>query len=64
MAPVWKLASPVLGHVQRGGPPSVFDRVLATRLGVTAVNMVRNQRWGFMPALQGRDIVEVPLTQA
>ena len=54
----------VLGHVQRGGPPSVFDRVLATRLGVTAVNMVRNQRWGFMPALQGRDIVEVPLTQA
>lgn len=54
----------VLGHVQRGGPPSVFDRVLATRLGVTAVNMVRNQHWGFMPALQGRDIVEVPLTQA
>ncbi len=54
----------VLGHVQRGGPPSVFDRVLATRLGVTAVNMVRNQRWGYMPALQGRDIVEAPLTQA
>ena len=54
----------VLGHVQRGGPPSVFDRVLATRLGVTAVGMVRNQRWGFMPALQGRDIVEIPLTQA
>jgi 6-phosphofructokinase 1 len=54
----------VLGHVQRGGPPSVFDRVLATRLGVTAVNMVRNQRWGFMPALQGREIVEVALSQA
>ena len=54
----------VLSHVQRGGPPSVFDRVLATRLGVTAVNMVRNQRWGFMPALQGREIVEVALAQA
>lgn len=54
----------VLGHVQRGGPPSVFDRVLATRLGVTAVDMVKDQQWGFMPALQGSAIVRVSLDEA
>ncbi|MDP6057612.1 MAG: ATP-dependent 6-phosphofructokinase [Pirellulaceae bacterium] len=54
----------VLGHVQRGGPPSVFDRVLATRLGVTAVDMVKDKRWGFMSALQGSAIVRVSLDEA
>ncbi len=54
----------VLGHVQRGGPPSVFDRVLATRLGVSAVDMVRDKQWGFMPALQGSKIVRVSLDEA
>ena len=54
----------VLGHVQRGGPPSVFDRVLATRLGVTAVDMVNEKQWGFMSALQGSAIVRVSLDEA
>ena len=54
----------VLGHVQRGGPPSVFDRVLATRLGVSAADMVRDKQWGFMPALQGSKIVRVSLDEA
>lgn len=54
----------VLGHVQRGGPPSVFDRVLATRLGITAVDMVKRKRWGYMSALKGVDIVEVSLAEA
>ncbi len=54
----------VLGHVQRGGPPSVFDRVLATRLGVSAADMVRDKQWGFMPAIQGSSIVRVSLDEA
>jgi phosphofructokinase-like protein len=53
-----------LGHVQRGGSPTVFDRVLATRLGVFAVDMARDGKFGMMAALQGNRIVPVPLKDA
>ncbi len=54
----------VLGHVQRGGSPTAFDRILATRLGVAAVDMVRAGEFGKMPALRGDRIVPVPLAEA
>ena len=53
-----------LGHVQRGGSPTVFDRLLATRLGVFAVELVRDGKFGMMAALQGNHIVAVPLKDA
>jgi 6-phosphofructokinase 1 len=53
-----------LGHIQRGGTPSGFDRVLATRLGMAAIRTVIGERWGTMVALRGTDIVEVPFEQA
>jgi ATP-dependent phosphofructokinase / diphosphate-dependent phosphofructokinase len=54
----------VLGHVQRGGTPSPFDRVLATRFGLAAVDAVHDGQSGVMVALRGTDIVRVPLTAA
>lgn len=54
----------VLGHLQRGGSPSVFDRVLATRLGVFAVDLIREGRFGYMAALKGNKIVPVELEHA
>jgi len=54
----------VLGHVQRGGTPSAFDRVLATRFGVKAVELVLKGDFGKMVALKGSDIVSVPLEDA
>lgn len=54
----------VLGHLQRGGSPSVFDRVLATRLGVAAVDYVREGWFGYMPALKGGRILPVRLRDA
>jgi len=54
----------VLGHLQRGGSPSVFDRVLATRFGVAAVQLIKQERFGHMVALQGNRIVAVPLEEA
>ncbi len=53
----------VLGHVQRGGSPSAFDRVLATRLGVAAVDELAAGRLGVMVALRGTAIVTVPLAE-
>lgn len=53
----------VLGHVQRGGSPSMFDRVLATRMGATAVDYIREGRTGVMTAVQGLDIVPVPFAE-
>jgi len=53
--------SVVLGHLQRGGSPTVFDRVLATRLGVRAVDLVKQGWFGQMAALQGNRIVPIPL---
>ncbi len=54
----------VLGHIQRGGTPSAFDRVLATRFGLHAVDAVHDQDFGVMVALRGTDIVRVPLSEA
>jgi ATP-dependent phosphofructokinase / diphosphate-dependent phosphofructokinase len=54
----------VLGHVQRGGTPTAFDRVLATRFGLHAVQAVRDEAFGQMVALRGTDIVRVPLAEA
>jgi phosphofructokinase-like protein len=54
----------VLGHVQRGGTPTPRDRVLATRYGLKAADLVHEGRWGVMAALQGDAIVEVPLREA
>lgn len=53
-----------LGHVQRGGTPSAFDRMLGLRLGVRAADMVKEGKWGYMPALQCSKIVDVPLEVA
>jgi 6-phosphofructokinase 1 len=49
----------VLGHIQRGGVPTAFDRVLATRLGMAAIDSVVEERWGTMVSLNGTDIVHV-----
>src|SRR6187399_85529 len=54
----------VLGHVQRGGTPTAFDRVLATRFGLHAIQAVHAEAWGHMVALRGTDIVTVPLAEA
>jgi 6-phosphofructokinase 1 len=54
----------ILGHVQRGGTPVAFDRVLATRFGVAAMDAAAAGRYGAMVALHGTDIVEVPLQEA
>jgi 6-phosphofructokinase 1 len=54
----------VLGHIQRGGTPTAFDRVLATRFGVNAIGAVHDEDWGVMVALRGTDIVRVPLADA
>jgi 6-phosphofructokinase 1 len=54
----------VLGHVQRGGSPTPRDRVLATRFGLKAADLVDQQRFGQMASLQGDRIVEVPLKDA
>jgi ATP-dependent phosphofructokinase / diphosphate-dependent phosphofructokinase len=54
----------VLGHVQRGGTPTAFDRVLATRFGVHAARAVADGAWGSMVALRGTDIVRVPIAEA
>ena len=54
----------ILGHVQRGGTPTAFDRVLATRFGVAAIDAVHDGAFGQMVALQAGEIVRVPLTEA
>jgi phosphofructokinase-like protein len=54
----------VLGHTQRGGTPTAFDRVLATRLGIAAIDAAEERRWGYMPALRGNRIELVPLSEA
>lgn len=53
-----------LGHLQRGGAPSAYDRVLATRFGIKAAELVLEGRFGYMAALKGNDIEAVPLSEA
>jgi 6-phosphofructokinase 1 len=54
----------ILGHVQRGGTPTAFDRVLATRFGIAAIDAVHDEAFGQMVALQSGEIVRVPLHEA
>jgi 6-phosphofructokinase 1 len=54
----------VLGHVQRGGTPTAYDRVLSTRFGLHAIDAVHERDFGSMVALRGTDIVRVPLAEA
>ncbi len=54
----------VLGHVQRGGTPTAFDRVLATRFGLAAVDAAHSGRWGTMTALRSTQIELVALADA
>jgi 6-phosphofructokinase 1 len=54
----------VLGHIQRGGTPTAFDRVLATRFGSAAIDAATERRWGMMPSLQGTRIRLVSLEDA
>ena len=51
----------VLGHLQRGGSPVAFDRILSTRFGIGAIDLVNKKKFGYMVALKGNDIVSVPL---
>ena len=59
-----KVRNVVLGHLQRGGTPSAFDRVLATRLGCHAVDCIARKQFGHMVALRGTRIVDVPIERA
>jgi 6-phosphofructokinase 1 len=54
----------MLGHVQRGGTPTAYDRVLCTRFGVAAINLVHDRGWGQMVVARGIEIVPAPLTLA
>jgi ATP-dependent phosphofructokinase / diphosphate-dependent phosphofructokinase len=59
----YETRSMTLGHIQRGGSPTAFDRVLATRFGVRAADLVHEGKFGTMCALQGNKIVDVPLQE-
>ena len=54
----------ILGHVQRGGMPSAFDRVLGTRLGIYSVEMAKEKKFGRMAALQSNEITDIPIKEA
>jgi ATP-dependent phosphofructokinase / diphosphate-dependent phosphofructokinase len=54
----------ILGHVQRGGSPTAFDRVLATRYGIAAIDLAAKGSWGRMVALRGATIIDCPLNDA
>jgi phosphofructokinase-like protein len=53
----------VLGHLQRGGSPTAFDRILATRFGIAAIDLVHEGKFGCMVAIKGNKIVSVPLKE-
>lgn len=54
----------VIGHIQRGGSPTLFDRMLGTRVGVGAARFVHEGKFGVMAALRGDEIIPVPLQEA
>ncbi len=54
----------VLGHLQRGGPPVHFDRLLGTRMGILAADLAHDKRFGMMTALKGKAVMPVPLDDA
>ena len=54
----------MLGHVQRGGSPNAFDRILGIRLGICAVDLIRKGKFGHMVCLRGTKIVAVKMESA
>ena len=54
----------VLGHLQRGGGPTAADRLLATRFGCKALELVRDRQWDHMVALKGSEVVACPLSES
>jgi phosphofructokinase-like protein len=54
----------ILGHVQRGGTPTPFDRVLATQLGIAAIDLASKKKWGTMAAVRGTQVVPVAINEA
>ena len=54
----------ILGHLQRGGSPTAYDRVLSTRLGMAAADLAQHGHWGKMASLKGTDIVSVEMSSA
>ena len=56
--------SAVIGHIQRGGAPTLFDRILGTRVGVKAADFIEAKNWGKMVALRGDDVIGVSLHEA
>ncbi|MFC1746762.1 6-phosphofructokinase [Candidatus Neomarinimicrobiota bacterium] len=54
----------ILGHTQRGGTPTAFDRVLSTRYGIFTADMINDEKYGYMVGLAGRKLVAVPLSAA
>jgi 6-phosphofructokinase 1 len=54
----------VLGHIQRGGTPTAFDRVLGTRFGVKAVELIKDKKFARMVALVGNKVIDVPIEEA
>ncbi len=54
----------ILGHVQRGGTPTAFDRILATRFGLKAIELIKEGKFGRMASLRGNKIVDVPLDES
>jgi 6-phosphofructokinase 1 len=54
----------VLGHIQRGGSPTAYDRVLGTRFGVYTVDMIKEGKFGRMAALRGTQIIDIPIEDA
>jgi len=54
----------VIGHIQRGGSPTIFDRILGLRVGVKAVDLIANQEFGQMACLKGNEIESIPLKEA
>ena len=55
--------SVILGHIQRGGPPNAYDRVLGIRLGMKAVDLVKEKKFGYAAVLRGTEIVSVKLSE-
>ena len=60
----YETRSAILGHVQRGGTPSAFDRVLGTRYGLGAIDLVHEGKFGQMVSLKGNKITSIPLAEA
>lgn len=59
-----EVRSTVLGHIQRGGTPNAFDRILATRFAVKAAELVEEGKWDYMVALKGDEIISIPVLEA